>query len=191
MNRFALIPAVIAAAAASGIAIGAAPANAACPAPKVVVTAAHSPITAGTQITLHGYNFDCAATGTVIVYPEIYSTSTGQQGNGPQIHVSKAGEWTYTDAAPSTPGPVTVRVDGAKNAPYSNADAFQVVATTTAAPANPLPTAVPAGHVDVSHNTGGGSDSGAVELVGLAGLVLVGVGAAAGARRRQSRHLNG
>jgi hypothetical protein len=162
-----------------------------------VVTPAQS-VTPGTRITLHGHNFDCAGTGKVVVYPQIYSTSTGQQGNAPQIHVSKAGEWTYTDAAPSALGPVTVRVDGAPDAPYSNAHAFSVVAAASpTAPAAPaasaspvasLPTAVPAGHLDVANN---GDDAGAVELLGLAGLVLVGVGAVAGVRRRPSRNLNG
>lgn len=187
MKRLALVPAVVVAAATSGIAIGAAPANAAtCPAPKVVVTASHNPILPGTAISLHGYNFDCAGTGNVHVTPQMYSTSTGQQGNGQQVSVSKGGEWVFSDlAAPSQPGPVTVRIDGPPN--YLNANAFSVVAVG-ASPSTPLPTAVPAGHVDAGTN---GDHTDAIELAGLAGLALVGAGAAAGARRRTSRRLNG
>ena len=185
MNRILGVPAALAlASAALGIAVAAPNAVAAptCPKPSISISPS-TQVGAGTEVTITGHNFSCPAkAGQVTV--DVFNTQQGQQGNGPMVPLANDGSFTYTEKAFGDVGStMTVRVWYGAGFKYEDPNAITIVSASNP----PLPTAVPAGHVDVALPRHTATDTTAIAALGAAGVALLGGGLAISVRRRESR----
>jgi hypothetical protein len=180
MHRTLLAPLLLTGVAATTVGIAATAGSAdaaACGTPHVSVSS--SRVTSGTSVTFSGTGFDCFGS---FVNPVWINERVGQNANGPTLKLSN-GSFSFSDKVSGNVGDL---IDLKVNATKTFARLVTIIAPSSGSTTlgGSVPTAVPAGHVDVAAARSNQSGDSAVGVLAGAGVVLLVGGTTVGVRRR-------